>query len=392
VEREAAAALRRGDVAASVEMRDGADLLTRGTTPAELHARLVSDWHEQWTATRDPMIAASNDTRARLNAAARALLSAAGVLQGPLWRTSAGIEFRAGDWVVARHNDRRLRAETGGFWVRNGACGEIIAVDPRSGGLVVDFAGHAGEAHRVHLPGRYVEDHLEHGYALTDYGVQGRTLSRALAVLEEASTTPGLYVATTRGRHENRLYVATGDTIDGDTLDTSHGIPRISAPSLQDLTAHVAARRSDDMLHDSDPLVHTAAALAEATSEGELRAELQGLDRALDEIPNDQQAALESALRARRQLTSGAGSHGDGPAAGDLGRRLARLDASIDRLGRLQHQRDQAVRDRDERRARRAVVSDAIAIRRLKDRLAAPAPNTQPSVPSRTADSFETAR
>jgi conjugative relaxase-like TrwC/TraI family protein len=391
LEREAAAALRRGDVAASVDLRDGAELLTRASTPAELHARLVSDWHAQWTATRDPMLAASNDTRARLNAAARALLSEAGILSGPAWSTSAGIEFRVGDWVVARHNDRRLRAETGGFWVRNGACGEIVAVDPGNNVLVVDFAGHAGDAHRVHLPGRYVDVHLEHGYALTDYGVQGRTLSRALAVLEEASTTPGLYVATTRGRQENHLYVATGDTIDGDNLDMSHGIPTISAPSLQDLTARVAARRSDEMLHDRDPHVRAAAELAEASSQGELRAELQGLDRELAEIPNDQHAAMQSALRARRQLTSAAGSLGDGPAADGLGRRLIRLDASIERIARRQHERDRAVRDSDQRRTRRAVVSDAIAIRRLKDRLGVQAPKAQASVPS-AADSPESAR
>jgi len=392
LEREAAAALRRGDVAASVDLRDGAELLTRASTPAELHARLVSDWHEQWTATRDPMIAPSNDTRARLNAAARALLSAAGVLRGPAWSTSAGTEFRVGDWVVARHNDRRLRAESGGFWVRNGACGEIVAVDSDANVLVVDFAGHAGDTHRVRLPGRYVDIHLEHGYALTDYGVQGRTLSRALAVLEEASTTTGLYVATTRGRRENRLYVATGDTIDEDTLDTSHGIPRISAPSLQELTVRVAARRPDDMLHDRDPHVRAAAQLAVTSSHEELRAELQGLDRVLAEIPNDQHAAMQSALRARRQLAGSVGTTGDGPAADDLERRLARLDASIERIARRQHQRDQAVRNSDDRRARRAVVSDAIAIRRLKDRLRAQAPKANVSVPSRAVDSPQTAR
>jgi conjugative relaxase-like TrwC/TraI family protein len=372
LEREAAAALRRYAVGVSVELRDEAGLLTRASTPAELHQRLVADWREEWAATRDPMIAASNDTRARLNIAARALLDEAGVLQGPAWTTPDGREFRAGDWVVARHNDRRLRAAADGpFWVRNGACGEVVAVDNDRREVVVDFAGQGNVRYRVHLPATYVDAHLEHGYALTDYGVQGRTLSRALAVLEEASTTAGTYVATTRGRHENRLYVATGDVIDHDNLDTSHGIPRIAAPSLQDLTARVAARRPDDMLHDRDPNVRAAAQLAEACAIPELEDELRKLDRVLDSIPGDQMAAMQSALRARSHLIEHAvATESAHPVGSELARRIARLDASIERISLRQRQRDEALRRREARLGRRAVVADAIAMRKLTDRLA----------------------
>jgi hypothetical protein len=372
LEREAAAALRRYAVGVSVELRDEAGLLTRASTPAELHQRLVADWQEGWAATRDPMIAASNDTRARLNFAARALLDEAGVLHGPAWTTPAGNEFRSGDWVVARHNDRRLRARTDGrFWVRNGACGEVVAVDHNRDEVVVDFAGPPGVRHPVHLPARYVDAHLEHGYALTDYGVQGRTLSRALAVLEEASTTPGTYVATTRGRHENRLYVATGDVIDHDNLDTSHGIPRIAAPSLQELTARVASHRPDDMLHDRDPYVRAAARLAEAYAVPALQSELHKLDLVLDSIPSDQLPAMQSALRARSRLIERVDAAGSAqPVSEELARRVARLDASIERISLRQRQRDEALRRRQACLARRAVVADAIAMRTLTDRLA----------------------
>lgn len=130
VENEAAAMLRQGDLAASLHLRDEAGLITRAATPAELHHHMVSDWQRDWHQSRDPMIAASNETRERLNLAARALLEAAGVLHGPAWTTGSGREFRAGDWVVARHNDRRLRSPSDRrFWVRNGACGEVVMVD-----------------------------------------------------------------------------------------------------------------------------------------------------------------------------------------------------------------------------------------------------------------------
>ncbi|HVW30997.1 MAG TPA: MobF family relaxase [Acidimicrobiia bacterium] len=385
VERQAAAALRRGDVAAAIDLRDAAGLLTRASTPAELHQRLVGDWQELWAATRDPMIAASNDTRRRLNAAARALLHEAGIVHGPVWRTRDGVEFQAGDWVVARHNDRRLRAETDpAFWVRNGACGDIVAVDPHRGEVVVDFAGHGGSIHRIRLPGDYVDAHVEHGYALTDYGVQGRTLSRALAVLDEAGTTPGLYVATTRGRQENRLYLATGNVIDPDDLDVSHGIPRVTAPSLQELTARIAARRPEDMLHDRDPNVGVAARLAEMATAPQLRSELRDLDGLLDTVPNDQAAAIRSALRARNRLAAGNDSSGSSRLSDEeRKRRIARLDHTIERIARRQRERVEALRNREAVRVRRAMVADAIAIRTFQDRLAGrPRGHVAPETPA----------
>lgn len=373
-EHEAAALLRRGDVAASLRVRDEAGLVTRAPTPAQLHDLLVSDWQRNWAANRDPMIAASNETRERLNLAARALLEAAGALHGPALTTSTGREFQAGDWVVARHNDRRLRS-TGDrrFWVRNGACGEIVEIDVERAEVVVAFARQDGACHRVRLPGRYVDAHLEHGYALTDYGVQGRTLARSLAVLEEASTTPGAYVATTRGRYENRIYLATeGDVIEDAGLDASHGIPRLTSPTMQQLAARVAARRPDGMLHDRDGNVRQAAELARDTDTAGLLEMLHRLDSELDRIPADVAQALESAVAARRNLSNGRQASDPGTrAATEFHHRLSRLDAAIRRLERQQAQRAGALGRRDGQVAARSLVADAVALRRTKERLGA---------------------
>src|SRR5207302_349512 len=110
-------------------------------------------------------------------------------------------------------------------------------------------------------------------------------------------------------------YVATGDVIDQDNLDTSHGIPRIAAPPLQELTSRIAARRPDDMLHDRDPNVRAAARLAEAYAVPELQSELHTLDCVLVSMPGDQLAAMQSALRARSQLIEHADSAGSAHAA-----------------------------------------------------------------------------
>jgi hypothetical protein len=372
VERGAAALLRQGDVAAALRVRDEAGLVTRASTPAELHDRLVTDWQRDWDANRDPMIAASNETRERLNLAARALLEAAGVLHGPAWTTDGGRELQAGDWVVARHNDRRLRS-TGDhrFFVRNGACGEIIEVDEERGEIVVDFSGHDNTPHRVRLPGSYVDAHLEHGYALTDYGVQGRTLARSLAVLEEASTTPGAYVATTRGRHENRVYLADGgDVMDDEGLDTSHGIPRLQSPTMKELAARVAARTPDGMLHDRDGNVRQAAELARTEDMPRLLETLHTLESDLAGIPTDVSRALESAAAARQNLLDGKQRSDPGSTAGnELDHRLTRLEAAICRLERQQAQRAAALKRRDRQVAARSLVADAVALRKTKDRL-----------------------
>lgn len=373
VENEAAALLRQGDLTASLQLRDEAGLITRASTPGELHERLVADWQRDWHESRDPMIAASNETRERLNLAARSLLEAAGVLQGPAWPTSNGREFRAGDWVVARHNDRRLRSLSDRrFWVRNGACGEVVTVDNDRNEIVVDFSGQDGVLHSVRLPAAYVEAHLEHGYALTDYGVQGRTLSRSLAVLEEASTAPGTYVATTRGRFENRIYVADGDHIDREGIDTSHGIPRLTAPTMQELADRVAARKPDGMLHDRDRNVRQAAELAARSNLQSLRNVLSRLDRELSSIPADSSKALETAFTARRNVLSSLARCSPGSQAeAKLAGKLARLEASIRRLEVQQSHRVEALERRDHQLVLRSLVGDAVGLRTTKDHLSA---------------------
>ena len=242
-------------------------------------------------------------------------------------------------------------------------------VDHERNEVVVNFAGRHRSWHRVRLPSPYVDAHLEHGYALTDYGVQGRTLSRALAVLEEASTSPGSYVATTRGRYENRLSIATRDALDYDNLDTSHGIPRIPSLSLQDLTKSVADRIPEGMLHDRDPVVRAAAELAARTDEASLLAMLRELDGDLAAIPGDQSDALRSAFVARERLASAVEQANDSAASKET-RQLARLDGSIRRLRHRQKQRTDALARRETDAAQRSLVADALALRRTKDRLA----------------------
>jgi hypothetical protein len=57
------------------------------------------------------------------------------------------------------------------------------------------------------LPARYVAEHVELAYASTAHRMQGRTTDTAHALISPTTSREVLYVAATRGRASNRLYV-----------------------------------------------------------------------------------------------------------------------------------------------------------------------------------------
>lgn len=113
-----------------------------------------------------------------------------------------------GDRVVTRRNDRRLRTPDG--FVRNGGMWDVVATAP-DGSLTVRAAdGADGDAATVWLPAAYVRQHVELGYATTTARSQGRTVDSTHTVVTTAMAREDLYVAVTRGRDHNQLYVPTG--------------------------------------------------------------------------------------------------------------------------------------------------------------------------------------
>ena len=70
------------------------------------------------------------------------------------------------------------------------------------------------------LPGRYVAEHVELGWAVTGYGNQGDTVDVGIAVLEPGTTRNHAYVAMTRGRDTNLAVIpdATGTLDPADAL------------------------------------------------------------------------------------------------------------------------------------------------------------------------------
>ena len=131
-----------------------------------------------------------------------------------------GLTAGVGERIITRHNDRRLR--TGDGHVRNGALWHVTAIDP-DGSLRVTPAtpagGHRSGTHAdgsphpgnesVRLPATYVAEHVELGYAVTTARSQGLTVDESHTIATPAMAREDLYVALTRGRDHNHLYVPT---------------------------------------------------------------------------------------------------------------------------------------------------------------------------------------
>jgi hypothetical protein len=69
------------------------------------------------------------------------------------------------------------------------------------------------------LPAAYAAERLDLGYAITGHGAQGVTVETAHVIATSRTTRENLYVALTRGRESNHVYVVTDtEQTDADTL------------------------------------------------------------------------------------------------------------------------------------------------------------------------------
>jgi len=135
-----------------------------------------------------------------------------------------GTRASAGDVIITRSNDRRIRSLRGG-WVRNGDRWRITDV-LGDGSIVVRRLGRRLGATVVLLAG-YVAENVDLGYAITAHRAQGITVDTAHVVASGSTTRENFYVSMTRGRDSNIAYVAL------DKPDDSH-----AAPQPDDVNAH----------------------------------------------------------------------------------------------------------------------------------------------------------
>ncbi len=216
-----------------------------GGDHAEMLERLYQAWKADIDAGRSSlMIAADGATVADLNRRARADRVAAGTVADEGLAIADGQQVGVGDEVITRANNRLL--VTGRRWVKNGDRWTVTATNT-DGSMAVRRAGGGGE---VVLPADYAAAHVELAYATTAHRAQGRTVDTAHAMVAPTTTREVLYVAATRGRESNRLYVDTSydpdphTSHDGMTApQTAHEVlAAVLANEGADLSAHETMR------------------------------------------------------------------------------------------------------------------------------------------------------
>ena len=212
-----------------------------------------------WTTDRaagldSVLLAPTRDLVAQLNARARTDRLTA----NPTLSTDAAVTLNdgnqasAGDVIITKRNDRTL-ALTASDWVKNGDRWTVTGVHP-NGSIT---ARHHGLSRTLRLPAGYVADHVQLGYASTVHAAQGLTTDTTHAVLTGTEARQLLYVALSRGRRSNHLYLATGH--DGDP----HSVIRpdtLSPPTALDVLTEILER--DGAQHSATTTRHNASSPA----------------------------------------------------------------------------------------------------------------------------------
>ncbi|HEY3544554.1 MAG TPA: MobF family relaxase [Propionicimonas sp.] len=140
--------------------------------------------------------------------------------------TGDGAVVGVGDRVVTRANNRRLRLPGG--YVRNGDLWAVTAIGADASMTVARLTrtGNDAGGARVVLPPDYVAANVDLGYATTTHRAQGITVDNAHVLACPGMVRENLYVAMTRGRLDNHVYVAVDDVDPAcDYLPDTHATP-----------------------------------------------------------------------------------------------------------------------------------------------------------------------
>jgi conjugative relaxase-like TrwC/TraI family protein len=255
-EREALQQLRDGDPVTALDAYTAHNRVHTAPTRAGLLATIVRDYCQHAHNGEDILVLAARrrDVTA-LNRAIRDQLTTHRRLgsQELTVSTANGVtSYRTGDRILVTTNDRQRG-------LTNGARGTITAIHPRSGGLELRL----DTGTRVSLDRPTLTDGaLTYGYAATVHKAQGLTVDTTLVYGLGPITREHGYVALSRGRIANHIYLATDTDSpidcgpprtrpdrDGRAL-TSGLIERLRNTRRQQLAAHQQPahpwRRDDD--------------------------------------------------------------------------------------------------------------------------------------------------
>jgi conjugative relaxase-like TrwC/TraI family protein len=323
-------AIGAGGVLRDIKTRHGAVQLSelhRFTNPAEAHATLAlrdgdskaldfylnngrihvgdlatttGDAFTAWAADRAAgldaiMLAPTRNLVAELNRRARNH-RLNGDVPDAVVRLADGNQSSAGDVIITRSNDRRLRLSATD-WVKNGDRWTITGIG-RNGDLRVR---HNRSRLTVRLPIDYVRHSTGLGYASTIHAAQGVSADTMHGLLSGQESRQQLYTMLTRGRVANHLYLQVVGDGDPHTLIRPETLaPRTAREILEQILARDDTPTSATTLLSglSDPAARLFDAVQRYTDGLHLAAEqlvgpqivemLDGLaDRVVPELTNE---------------------------------------------------------------------------------------------------------
>lgn len=287
-ERDALDQLRVGQAPEALRAYQAHGRVHLADTADEVRQQMTRDWwtrHQQEEGAGEVvMVAARRTDVADLNDRARRLMAADQRLGSETVEVQ-GREFAVGDHVVALRNHQRIG-------VLNGTRGQIADLDPDRRQLTIATS----DGCEVTLPASYLDaatrrggPTLDYGYAITGHKAQGMTTGAALVLGTDELYREWGYVALSRGRTENHLYLTGSDLNDRDEI----------APNRHD--------------HERDPLDAAVASLAHSRAQqmasdiahsGDLaRLSTPQLASQVDQLRSDLTAAA-SVSPAQRQLAA----------------------------------------------------------------------------------------
>lgn len=207
-ERSALSEIAAGAPAPALRAYRAHGRVTVSDTALSARAAMVAAWWadvQQYGLDQTLMAAVRNIDRLELNMLARGVMREAGRL-GDDELHAAGRTFATGDRVMLLRNSAVKRLD-------NGDTGTVAALE--DGRLVVQL----DRGHSVTLERAYIAaGHVEHAYATTVYKAQGSTVATGHVLGTGLGTEDG-YVALSRGRAANRLYLVEGYTSRDPELD-----------------------------------------------------------------------------------------------------------------------------------------------------------------------------
>lgn len=245
----ASLAVRDGDPAAIAYYTDNGRVHVGDSTTVTDDA--YTAWSADRAAGRDAiMLAPTRDLVTELNH--RAQQDRLAQQDGPTGRRvrmADGSLVSAGDSVITRRNSREL-AVTATDWVKNGDRWTVDTVR-ENGALDVT---HLRTGRHITLPAHYVTRHVTLGYATTVHAAQGITADTNHTVATGQESRQLLYVALTRGRHSNHVYLTTAGDGDAHSVITRDAL---LPPTAVNILTRVLAR-------DGSPVSATSATSAAA--------------------------------------------------------------------------------------------------------------------------------